>query len=331
MATTLQSDFQIRDPRFEAGLQETLDYEIGLFNAGSNGAIRLITRSMLGNYTEGRYMNRMDGLVNHRDITSLAAVADQKITESSMYAVKLNRRVGPIAYTLDSIKKRGLTEGGLYNFYGSLAGEAIREDYLSTAIISITAALSQETSGTDQVVYDHTGTGTMEPAALIAAKRLWGDRAGQSGTLIMHSKAYWDLVGNQFSTGGDTVAGTILYGGTPGTLGLPVVVTDSPALVLTDAGGVGIDHYVTLFLKPGAVTVIQSEPRTEVLEVISGLENLVKRYQGEHAFNIDLMGYSWDVTNGGVNPDDSALALASNWDALSTNAKDLPGLYIVTT
>lgn len=37
-----------------------------------------------------------------------------------------------------------------------------------------------------------------------------------------------------------------------------------------------------------------------------------------------------DVANGGVNPDDTALGMASNWDSVMDDVKDLAGVRIET-
>jgi hypothetical protein len=54
----------------------------------------------------------------------------------------------------------------------------------------------------------------------------------------------------------------------------------------------------------------------------------VRRYQGEYAFNLGLKGYQYDVSNGGSNPDATALGTGSNWDANTTSIKDSAGVVL---
>ena len=89
------------------------------------------------------------------------------------------------------------------------------------------------------------------------------------------------------------------------TLGRPVVVTDSPALL---AGG----NYSTLGLVAGAATVEESEGQTIMFEPVTGKENLVYRFQGEYAYNVGCLGFKWKK-EAGENPADTALAAPANW------------------
>jgi hypothetical protein len=65
-----------------------------------------------------------------------------------------------------------------------------------------------------------------------------------------------------------------------------------------------------------------------VVDLVSGLDNLVYRFQGEFAYNMGVKGFKWDTGNGGANPDATALGTGSNWDAASTSYKDFAGCII---
>ncbi len=123
----------------------------------------------------------------------------------------------------------------------------------------------------------------------------------------------------------------VVYGGTPGTLGRPVVVVDAPALytAATSASG-SYATYHTLGLVANGAVVTESEQEEVVSEVVTGLENLVFRVQGEYAFNLECKGFAWDVTNGGANPTNAAIGTSSNWDKAATDKKALSGVRITT-
>ena len=74
----------------------------------------------------------------------------------------------------------------------------------------------------------------------------------------------------------------------------------------------------------------ESEQAYVMNELLSGKESLVVRTQGEFAFNCGLKGCAWDVANGGVNPDATALGTSTNWDTVMDDIKDLPGVSIQT-
>ena len=86
----------------------------------------------------------------------------------------------------------------------------------------------------------------------------------------------------------------------------------------------------TLGLVENATVIEESEEPTVHTDVVSGKDNLVLRLQSEYAYNLGVKGTAWDVANGGVNPDDTALGMASNWDSVMDDVKDLAGVRIET-
>ncbi len=109
---------------------------------------------------------------------------------------------------------------------------------------------------------------------------------------------------------------------------------DSAALVANE-GSPEIPQYHTLGLTADACVVEESEGSEFHSEIISGKDNLVVRLQGEYAYNLGLKGMAWDVANGGVNPDDTAVGTGSNWDGsgagpIMDNAKDFGGVVLRT-
>jgi hypothetical protein len=79
-----------------------------------------------------------------------------------------------------------------------------------------------------------------------------------------------------------------------------------------------------------AAVLEDSEEEMLYTDVITGKENIITRLQGEFAYNMNLKGFAWDVANGGVNPDDTALGTGSNWDSVMDSDKDLAGFAIRT-
>lgn len=63
-----------------------------------------------------------------------------------------------------------------------------------------------------------------------------------------------------------------------------------------------------LGLTASGVVVQRSEEETISAQMVTGLEQLVMRIQGEHAFNAGCKGFKRDVTDGGANPTDTAWA-----------------------
>ena len=107
-------------------------------------------------------------------------------------------------------------------------------------------------------------------------------------------------------------------------------VTNSDSLKIVSGGSGSPVQYATLGLVPGAVEIEDTEQETVMAQIITGLQNITVRIQGEYAFNLGLRGFTWDTQNGGANPTDAAVATASNWDAAYASHKDFAGVKIVS-
>ena len=55
------------------------------------------------------------------------------------------------------------------------------------------------------------------------------------------------------------------------------------------------------------VVIQESEEETITSQMVTGLEQLIMRIQGEYTFNVGRKGFKRDITNGGANPTDTAL------------------------
>lgn len=328
MAIAILSDFKIYDEQFFGGVSEVLAQNANGFNGASNNALRLIPRRLIGQYEKESFFQIISNLVARRDPTSTASATALKPTQAENIGVKLNRKIGPVDATLDSFKKLGLGEMSPEEFsalIGEQAGKAIAVDYINSGIRAIDAAIR----GVAALNYDQTAnaTKTLTHTALVQGLAKFGDAAGQIVCWVMHSKAYFDLVGQAITDKIFEVGAMAVMQGITPTLNRPVLVIDSPALVTTTSAGT---TYNTLGLTENSLVMSESEDRSIVSEIVTGLENLVVRMQGEYALNVMCKGYQWDVANGGANPNDAALATATNWDKVATENKSTAGVAIKT-
>lgn len=305
------------------GISETLVQNSNAFNAASQGAIQLVPSRRRGDFAQDSFWKNASGLINRRTVAGSPEnpdVGSNPLPKDEFINVKLNRRIGPMDQTLDSFRKLGETPD--METLSFLLGEQIAKsqqlDWLDTALLSLVTAISNEASLTS-------GTGSPEAVIttnrLVDGLRLFGDAASRIVVWVMHSKAYYDLVENQIALNIDGISNFNVQTATPVTLNRPVLVTDDARL---ENAGI----YTTLGLVSGGCVLEESEEPFVFNEIISGKDNLVLRTQGEYAFNLGLKGHAWDVANGGVNPDDTALGLGSNWDSVMDDVKDLPGVAI---
>lgn len=321
MATGVYTDFVIRQEEFFTGMTEVLMQNSNTFNGASNGTIQLVAQRLKGHYDKDSFFKAISGLTSRRDISSVAAATDLKLEQGETIGVKINRKIGPVANTLDAFRKIASDPSEMSFILGQQTGAAVAVDYANSAIRAIKAALANIAA----LKYDHSGTGTLTHNALVSGMAKMGDAGERISCWIMHSKVWYDLVGQAITDKIFEVGSLAVYKGTTPTLGRPVVVIDSAALVTSTSAAT---TYHTLGLTPGAVKVTESEDRQIVSEIVTGLENLVLRIQGEYAFSLGLKGFAWDTTNGGVNPTDSAVGTGSNWDQVFSDTKALGGVVI---
>lgn len=306
------------------GLVETLVQNTDAFNVASGNTIRLVTARRRGDFAQESFIKNVSGLVNRRGVAGSPenpAVTSNPVPMDEFVSVKVNRRVGPIDQTLDSFRKLGQDADleVLSRKIGVQIAKAIQVDQLEAGLTSLVAAITAQGSLTN----------TTSPEATITTNRLvdglalFGDAGSRVAMWIMHSKVYYDLVKDQIGANIDGISNFNIANAAPVTLNRPVLVSDSASLV---NGGV----YTTLGLTEDAVTLEDSEEESLMGDLITGKDNLVVRLQGEFAYNVKIKGTAWDVANGGVNPDNTALGTGTNWDAVMDNVKDLSGVAIVS-
>lgn len=304
-------------------MTEMQDQQVGLFNAATRGGLVLQSGNHQGDYSDEVMWAKISGLVRRRNAYGSGTVAEKVLEHRTETSVKVAAGTPPIRIDPGMLKwiQRSPEEAGVV--VGRQLAEDSIADMLNTAILCFAAAVGQVTS----VVYDHSSTGPMSLIALNKGAAKFGDRAGALVAWVMHSKSAFDIYGEAL-----TNANRLFVFGTVRVIedgfGRPLVVTDSPNLILPDAGGEGVDHYMALGLTPGAVVVSQNGDFTDNIETKNGDENIIRTYQAEWSYNVSVQGFAWDKTNGGKSPSNAALGTATNWDRYATFDKDLAGVLV---
>jgi hypothetical protein len=307
MAAGDHSDFTIYHDEFWAGMWETIDQKVDILNEGSNGTIRLVTQRSKGDFQKETILEDMGAIVTSRNIDATTAKADTAMVQLEMVRPKVNRGIGPVAQTLDAWKKIGSDTSEMSFLVGRAVGEKIAQDMVNTGITAAVTAMGQESA----ILADQAGLIVTDDLRVALAKA--GDMSPDIVAWVMHSAVFFELMKDQIgSTVGyqslETVAGVVLNEAAIATLGRPVIITDSAKL-----GPIGATPgvYNTLGLKRNAIVLMESEERSMVSEIVTGLENLVFRIQGEYAYNIGIQGISY--TAAAANPADADLETAGNW------------------
>jgi len=324
MAPGTAGNFVVYNEEFFGGYVEELQQNAEVFNASSNGALVLRTEGLKGDYNAEAFIDLIGNLVTRRDTASVAAATDLPVTMDEEKGVKVNRKIGPVAQTLDAWRKVGSDWSTMSLRLGRQIAKAVMLDMVNTSITAITGAIKNVAT----LNYDATGqsTPTLTHTHLVSGMAKLGDQASRLVCWVMHSKPYFDLMKQQLADKLFEVAGATVYAGTVASFGKPVVVTDATAL--WDLNGSATDTYNVLGLTSGAGECIESETRDLESQLVTGLENLVGRIQGEYAFNVQLKGFEWDVANGGANPNDATIGTGTNWDQVFADVKSLGGFCV---
>lgn len=328
MTIGIYTDMIQYNEQFYTGFIETVQKNLDTFNAASQGAMTLTTRFHKGLISEQAFFLESDSTFR-RTLGSVAAHTPTGISSDDINKVKLFDAYH-VEQTLESFRLQGMNEEMIARIAGEQAGAQIIANWQEAAISSIVGAYklaALQPGGAQELSVDITavGDGSMTPVALNSAKRLMGDKAQRIRAWVMHSAVYYSLVENQMtSTTADGIADLTVMTGTPATLGIPVIIVDSDALVVDN--GSAAPSYLTFGLTEGAITVEESEERATLIERVGGLQNLVMRVQSEYAYTVGLKGISYASAT--MNPANSVLATGASWAIKHTSKKNLPGVMI---
>lgn len=327
MAVTNLSNFRFNDAVAQVGATEVLSQNSDAFNAASRGAITMTTRARPAVQYERQaiYDVLANGAISRRDLTSNSAVTPVALTQDEDIKVALARKIGPIDAAMDTFQQLGRTPNEMSLVIGEQTGKAMSLDMLNTALIGLTAAVGGKTAATFSAIGGTTET--MTHAHLVSGLAKFGDRGQAIVAWVMHSKVYYDLMQQAIADKVFEVAGVTINDGSLASLGRPVIVTDSSALVFDNSG---TNNYYTLGLCAGACSIDELGQRNTVIDTITGNEQLVLRYQGEYNLMLGIKGYQWDIAKGGANPSNTALGTSTNWDNFKASVKDTAGIAIVT-
>jgi hypothetical protein len=322
MATTLASDMKIYEAQFASGRTEKLRQNIDAFNAASGGAILLRSSALPANYEYNSFFKTNGSLISRQDITSDSAVTPAKLTQDENISVKLHRK-SVTDLTQKAARMAGISFDEMVFAHGEQWAQEYLTEMLNTALAAARAAIAAQSDVTNDITA--AATKTVSHTALLNTLRKFGDQTDSIAAWVMHSTQYFDLGIQSISDDIVNVAdGIVRRVEIPG-LGRPILVTDSASLIATADTP---DSYFVLGLVGGGIDVNESEGVNQVVDNVTGLEQLVVRVQAEYAYNLGLKGFKWDTANGGANPNAATVATATNWDKVATSSKDLAGVVL---
>lgn len=309
MTATVNSDMIIYPALMQTSYLERKQDNLMVWNAQSAGAIVLLNELVQGDYSASSFY-KIGGAIAHRDVNSVATVTPSKIASDEMVGVKTPWKYGPYATTEEAFKRRGKSPAEFSSLIGQDMADATGEGFIAYALGSLEAAI--RTNAAMVVTGD---LATEGKKVLTKGLRTVGDKFGAVAIWVMDSASYLDIVDEAIDNKVYEEAGVVIYGGVPGTMGKPVLVTDRcPA--------------DTIFgLNVGAVTVKESQAPATRAYPIENQENLTIGYRGEGTANIEVLGYRWK-DKAVTNPTTTQLSASANWEKYATSDKATAGFII---
>ena len=319
MATTFApGDVVIDNELVRLGIVETLEQNVNGFNASSNGTITLGSRRIENDFSHESFIKALaaSDLVKRRDYTSNATVTPAKIIEDFENTIKLSRIYGPISTTYDAWNRSGRSVEVASLAFGKQLGVAIQADMLNTLLVAGGAAIeaTQANVGAGTAVFDYKD--------IVSGLVTFGDKMGEIKMLVMHSNTYASMIDKGLSMNAlENVGGATIREGGAYSLGLPVLVTDSPALK------VGADKFKIMGLTEAALSAVESDATIMKVQDVLLKENLQKIIQGEGSYNVSVKGCKFDESK--HNPADTDLGAKANWGYVYSDVKSSAGFQII--
>ncbi|MFD2248931.1 hypothetical protein FHS82_001047 [Pseudochelatococcus lubricantis] len=319
MATTVNSDLIIYNDLAQTAYLERMQDVLQVFNEASRGAFVLTNESIEGDFKR-RSLYEIAGGLEHRNVNSTAGVGQKNIGAGEAIGVKVPWKYGPYSTTEEAFKRRVRSLDEFSEVVGQHAADETLAYYIKAATAALEAAISTNPNLVVSGSFFNEGK-----KVLTKGLRKFGDRFGRVAIFAMDANTYFDLVDDSIDAKVFNEADVVIYGGQPGTLGKPVLVSDQ------------LPPDAIFGLQAGAVSIIESQPPGFRSFEINDLENLAYGYRAEGVFNLEVLGYSWNADGAGgsapapANPNLTQIGTSANWVQYANSDKVTAGVLIEIT
>lgn len=309
MATTVNSDVIIYNDLAQTAYLERIQDNLDVFNAASKGTIVLSDEHIEGDFRQKTFY-KIGGEIVHRDVNATGTVEGKKIGMGEMVGVKVPFKYGPYEMTEEALKRRMRSTAEFSQTVGQDYADALIQGYFKHATAALTGAIGSNSAMKVKAPLAQHGR-----KALTQGLRKFGDKFERVALWVMDSATYFDLVDNALGEKLYGEIGQVIYGGTPGTLGRPVLVSDQ------------VPQETVFGLQAGAVEITNSQLPEFRAYQINDRENLTLALRAEGAFNVDVLGYSYKAT-AGANPNLATVGAADSWQKYATSNKNTAGVMV---
>ncbi|HWK70028.1 MAG TPA: major capsid protein [Burkholderiaceae bacterium] len=304
---------------------ETLAQLVNKFNAASNGAIRLTTQGVDGDFLQESIWKGLHAA--QRRVDRYAANGDQSATalaQLQQNSIKIAGGFGPILWEPAQLTWIEKDPAEALEVISRNLAEAIVADQLNTSVAALVAAISNVAAATNDV----SGTAGITYSAINSAHAKFGDASNSLVAQVMTGEVFHKLIGQNLTNAQHLFNSQSVN--VIDILGRPVIVTDAPALysaAVTDPAAPAKQR--VLSLADSAAIVHDGSDIVTNVESSNGKDRIETTFQADYTFALGLKGYAWDIANGGKSPTDAEIATGSNWDQFVTSVKHTAGVITI--
>ena len=189
MAIGIPTDFKIYNDQINGAMVEVVAQMVDAFGAASRGAIDMRTQAMRGDYDYESFFLE-GGAVARRDPNDVTVQADNPILQEEIIRVKLHRD-----YRRMLTRHQWLEIGQAPEMFSRVYGEQLAKQMMAEQLNTGISAANAAISGIAALTFDGSAT-TLVHTALNSGVAKFGDRGSSIVAWIIHSKAWYDLIGS---------------------------------------------------------------------------------------------------------------------------------------
>lgn len=333
MALINLAALQRADVIVRTALYERFAMKSNVFGEATRGAFTISPGEAMGPGKVTTEIEQLDHttIVRQRDLTSQTALAQKNITEKKKRSVQLARTTDAFTMQEGDFDWEGRPEQKDV-FWESIAeqvADAMTYDHMIAGVTAAIACLLKTSPESNTWLYDITGNTDPQLSRYaedLAMRERLGEFRNELVAKILTPNGSQQLEESLVTDG----AGTIVASDALRGIGYDRhgIATFETSLSTLDASAGPPATVYALYLKANAVRArITNAPRMYIQRE-DMVENPLVQVRWKWDWELDINGFSYDLTAGGENPDLAALGTGANWDHFLNQDKNLPGYVI---
>jgi hypothetical protein len=286
-----------------------------------------------GQFEDRAILQNIPGLATKRDYANGGNSANI-LTMSSRNddGVRCMVKMGPVDLGEDAGRVAIMSKERLVQHFAEQCALEFKA-YLQQFLFGSASAAIQGMTGAAHTYNDWVATGKaatnyLTTSALGACRQALLDRAGKyigqgKGLWVFPSQCEYDLASSQVVGNIYEIVRDVVTSGAPMTYGAPFFTLDD---LTTQSGTSPATKNVVLGLGEGLANIKIKEPQFYIEDQRLEYETVVNFLRADCEFSIQLVGFAYNKTAGGANPDLATIATGSNWTPNYIDHREVHGV-----